>query len=140
MSKNISISADRGGYSLNVILYGKSKSLFVVEDLLKSIAKVKNVSVFEHFPLAREYLEQHNADMIILDADDDTTGWQYLAEKFGKINRQAKIVLLSCNIDDAVRAYEAGVFDYLLKPVKKKQLERVVAKSGIQMKNTVHSI
>ncbi|HYE11563.1 MAG TPA: response regulator [Patescibacteria group bacterium] len=114
---------------MNVILYGKPKVLFVVEELLKSIISVKNVSVFEHFPLAWEYLEQHNVDMIILDADDDTTGWQYLAENFGKINRQAKIVILSCNMDNAVRAYEAGVLDYLLKPVKKKQLERVVAKA-----------
>lgn len=114
---------------MNVILYGKPKELFGIKDLLNSIKIIKNVFVFDYFPLARECIKQYDVDMIILDADDDIVGWQYLTEKFRNINRQAKIVLLSCNIDGAVRAYESGVFDYLLKPVKKKQLERVVAKS-----------
>jgi len=113
---------------LNVILYGKSKGLLGTEELLKSIKSVENVSVFEHFPLAREYLEQHHEDMIILDADDDKVGWQYLAERFREIDIHVRIVLLSCCTNDAVRAYEAGIFDYLLKPVKKKQMERIVEK------------
>ncbi len=112
-----------------MLLYGKPKELFGVEDLLNSNMKVENVSAFEHFPEVREYLARHNVDMVMLDADDNAVGWQCLAEKFKKINKQIKVVLLSCNKDDAVRAYEAGVFDYLLKPVKKKQLERVVAKT-----------
>jgi YesN/AraC family two-component response regulator len=29
----------------------------------------------------------------------------------------------------AVKAYEAGVWDYLMKPVKRKQLERVLKKA-----------
>lgn len=123
--------ADREGCSLNIILFGEPKGLFFVKDLLKSNTKVKKVSIFEYFSLAREYLEHHNVDMVILDVDDDTTSWQYLTEEFGMINRQTKIVLLSCNTNDAVRAYEAGVFDYLLKPMKKEQLERVVAKAGL---------
>lgn len=125
---------------MNVILFGKPSELSGTEDLLRSIKQVKNVSIFEQFLLAREYFEQYNADMIILDTDNDTAGWQYIAEKFRKINKQVKIVLISSNSDDAVKAYEAGVFDYLLKPVKKKQLERVLAKSAIQNQSDVRSI
>jgi len=125
---------------LDVILFGKPSELSGTEDLLRSIKKVKNVSAFEKYLLAREYFEQYNADMIILDADNDTAGWQYITEKFRKINQQVKIVLISSNTDDAVKAYEYGVFDYLLKPVKKKQLERILAKSAIQNQSDVRSI
>ena len=124
---------------MDVILFGEPNEMSGTENLLRSIQPVKNVSAFEQFLPAREYLEQHDADMIILDADNDKANWQYTAEKFRKINKQVKIVLISGNTDDAVKAYEYGVFDYLLKPVKKKQLERILAKSVIHMKNTEHS-
>ena len=113
---------------MNVILYGKSKELSGVESVIKSITKAQNVPAFEHYPQARDYLACHDVDMMLLDADDDAVGWQYLAGVFATISKKTKIVLLSWNQDDAVRAYEAGVFDYLLKPVKKNQMERVMEK------------
>lgn len=69
--------------------------------------------------------------MILLDADDDTTDWQYLIQKIREINKQIKVVLLSNYANQAVRAYEEGVFDFLIRPVKKRQMERVVSKSCI---------
>lgn len=99
-----------------------------MEDVIKSITKVQNIAAFEYYPQARDYLTGHDVDMLLLDADDDAVGWQYLAGMFAIISKETKVVLLSCNQDDAVMAYEAGVFDYLLKPVKKKQMERVMEK------------
>lgn len=92
------------------------------------MAEVKRVSAFNSFLLLRDYLRGDDADMIFLDADDEMTDWRYLVHKLREINQQTKIVLLSSNADQSVRAYEAGVFDYLLKPVKKKQMERVISK------------
>jgi len=114
---------------LNVVLYGKTKALFHAEELLKSMVKIENVASFDNFPQVREYFARYDVDMVLLDADDEAVGWQYLADKIWEADKRTKVVLLSCNKEDAVKAYEAGVFDYLLKPVKKKQLERVMAKS-----------
>lgn len=113
---------------MNIVLYGKDWGVFAAEELLKSITKVKKVSVFEYFPSVLEYFERYKVDMVFLDADDATIDWQYLLQRFRKINKQIKVVLLSSDENEAVRAYEEGVFDYLIKPVKKKQLERVVLK------------
>lgn len=110
------------------MVYGNRKGLFGVEKLLHSIAGIKTVSAFESFPLVLDYLIRDDVDMIFLDADDDITDWRYLVQKFREINPRTRIVLLSGSSDQSVRAYEAGVFDYLLKPVKKNQMERVVSK------------
>jgi two-component SAPR family response regulator len=110
------------------VLYGNRKRLFGVEKLLHFIAEVKTVFAFESFSLVRDHLIRDDVDMIFLDADDDITDWSYLVQKFREINPRTRIVLLSGSSDQSVRAYEAGVFDYLLKPVKKSQMERVVSK------------
>ncbi len=89
------------------------------------------MSAFEAFPPVKDYLMREDADMIFMDADDDITDWQYLVQQFREINSRMKIVLLSSNADQSVRAYEAGVFDYLIKPVKKKQMERVMSKKWL---------
>lgn len=115
---------------MNVIIYGKPDGIFGVEELLKAITSVKNVSVLESIESVQGYQTLQDAGMILIDADNETTDWQFLARKFKEINNQVEIVLLSSRIDQSVRAYEAGVFDYVLKPVKKKQLERVMAKAG----------
>ena len=112
---------------MNVVLYGKPKGLLELTDLLKPFAEIESVSVFEHFPLILDHLSSHTADITMLDADDEIS-WQYITGRIRKINANSRIVLLSSNMDDAVRAYDAGVFDYLLKPVKENQLERVVRK------------
>jgi len=115
---------------LNIVLYGKSEGVFDTEEWLNLITGNKKVSVFKAFGSAQNYLAQYDVDMVFMDADDDATDWQYLTQKIREINSLTKIVLLSSDTDQSVRAYEAGLFDYLLKPVKKKQLERVVKKAG----------
>lgn len=115
---------------MNVVLYGKSEGVFDTEEWLNSITGNKKISVFKAFGPAQKYLAQYDVDMIFIDADDDITDWQYFTQKIREINSRTKIVLLSSDTGQSVRAYEAGLFDYLLKPVKKKQLERVVAKAG----------
>jgi YesN/AraC family two-component response regulator len=46
-------------------------------------------------------------------------------------------VLLKEDSYDAVKAYDVGVFDYLLKPVDEKQLIRVMVKYMLNQKNLV---
>lgn len=113
------------------MLYGNRKGLFGIEELLHTVPEVKNVSAFESLSLVRDSLLRDDVDMLFMDADDDMTDWCYLVQKFREVNSRTKIVLLSGNADQSVRAFEAGVFDYLMKPVKKKQVERVVSKEWL---------
>ena len=114
---------------MNIVLYGKHNGLSETQELLNSMIGIHNVSFFGSLASASEYLAQNTVDMLYLDADDKTMDWQYLAQEFRKVNNLIKIVLVSRDKDQSVRAFEAGIFDYLLKPVKKKQLERVVSKA-----------
>lgn len=110
-------------------LYGNLEVLLGIEQLLNSFAEVENVFVFDSFQSVRDFLNRYDVDLIFIDADDSITDWRYLVQKFEEVNHKTKIVLLSSNADQSVRAYEAGVFDYLMKPVKKRQLTRVLQKA-----------
>lgn len=106
-----------------------NEELGSITDLLKKMAVVKDVSAFDSFSIAQKYFERHTADLILLDADNEEIGWAIPYRKIKAINETAKVVLISRNEAAAVKAYEAGVWDYLLKPVKRKQLERILEKS-----------
>lgn len=99
--------------------------------MLHSITGIETVSSFESFSLLRNHLIRGDVDMIFLDADDEITDWRYLLQRFREINDRAKLVLISSTADQSVRAYEAGVFDYLLKPVQRMQIGRVISKERI---------
>ena len=114
--------------SLNIVLYGKPESLFDTGGWIKYMDETIIVSLFHSLPFARRYIEQHEVDLILLDGDDDAVDWQYLVVCFRQIDPKIRIVLLSSSEEQSVRAYEAGLFDYLLKPVQRKQLERIFAK------------
>ncbi|MDA8226760.1 MAG: hypothetical protein M0T74_03490 [Desulfitobacterium hafniense] len=68
------------------------------------------------------YFEQHPTDLVLLDADHDQISWTIFYRKIKSINSTSKVVLMSANDKAAVRAHEIGVWDYQLKPVKKKQI------------------
>lgn len=120
---------------MNVVLYGKPEALTGLEELLQVHTKGITVSAFYQFSAALQYFKAHDADLMLLDADDNAVSWQYITERFKGIDSHMKVVLISDTMDNAVRAYEAGIFDYLLKPVKEKQLERVLGKYRQQASN-----
>lgn len=112
------------------MIYSNDEELVCIMALFKKMAAVKNVSAFDRFSKAQEYIERHTVDLVLLDADNEETGWAILYRKIKNINGAVKVVLMSRNEGAAVKAYEAGVWDYLLKPVKQKQLARVVNKAN----------
>ena len=113
---------------MDVVLIGDSKELQSIMDLLKKMSDVKNVSAFDRFSKAQGYFENYLVDLALLDADDEETGWEIPHRKIKEINGATKVALISRNEAAAVKAHEAGVWDYLLKPVKGNQLLRVVRK------------
>lgn len=111
-----------------IVISFDMKVLKQVSDLLSEMAEINNVSTFASLLKAEIYLEQHAADFVLLDADDDEIGWIIPYQRMKANNPAEKIVLMSRSRDAAVKAYETGVWDYLLKPVKESQIKRILEK------------
>jgi two-component SAPR family response regulator len=117
------------GSVLDVIVISFEKEVLQqVSDLLSVMTEINNVLKFDSLPKAEKYLGQRAADFVLLDADDDENGWIIPYKRMKAYNPAEKIVLMSRSRDAAVKAYETGVWDYLLKPVKESQLKRVIEK------------
>lgn len=119
---------------MNVIIFGKPEETAGAELSLKDLKEAGIEFLAEPSVCELERVAVR-AEMILLDADAPGVSWQYFVSRLRKLNPNLKIVLISCGTDNAAKAYEAGVFDYLLKPIKKMQLERVVAKYKTQSEN-----
>ncbi len=113
---------------MKIMLYGKPESISEAERWFGWVAESHEVFVFQTLPTAERHLIGREVNLVIMDGDDDETDWRYIADHFREINPGLRIVLLSRSADQSVRAYDADLFDYLLKPVKKKQLQRVLSK------------
>ncbi|MEN6324637.1 MAG: response regulator [Syntrophomonas sp.] len=118
---------------MEVVLIGSMREeLQSIAELMKDMDAVKRVSAFDRLVKAREYCEGHQVDLVLLDADDEDPGWAISYRKIKAIDGNARVVLMSRNEAAAVKAHESGVWDYLLKPVKKKQLIRVLEKADFK--------
>lgn len=116
--------------ALEVILIDRNEEEpEAIEKVLKEIDSEITLLSFQRVAQFQEYLKHNAAAIILLEADDDETGWEIPYRKIKSINEATKVVLVSRNQAAAIKAFEAGVWDYLLKPVKKRQLERVVRKA-----------
>ena len=116
--------------ALEVILIDRNEEEpEAIEKVLKEIDSEITLLSFQRVAQFQEYLKHNAAAIILLEADDDETGWEIPYRKIKSSNEATKVVLVSRNQAAAIKAFEAGVWDYLLKPVKKRQLERVVRKA-----------
>ncbi len=78
---------------------------------------------------ALELCEQHELDIVFVDLRMPGPDGLALAESLMKRKADLAIVVVSAHDDGAIRAYEAGVLDYLLKPVRLDRLEKAVARA-----------
>ncbi len=87
-----------------------------------------NIVSVDSFVQAENFLKQHTTDIVLLDADAEQVNWLFVYRKIRTIDKEVKVVLMSTVKDFAVSAFEAGIWDYLIKPVKLEQLKRVLRK------------
>ena len=119
---------------MEVTLLGKADTMSDIENTLKVIGGVEAVSIFENLFYAKEHLADHSTALLLLDGDDEAISWQYVVDELKTSGPEVRIVLLKEDSYDAVKAYDAGVFDYLMKPVDEKQLIRVIVKYTMRQK------
>lgn len=75
-------------------------------------------------------LSRQESTLILLDGDSQTVDWVDGYRRLRAMAPNARIVLLSRDHGRAVKAYEEGMWDYILKPVKPQQLRRVLNKAA----------
>lgn len=106
------------------------KVLDSISALFSGDSAVHTFTAFTRFEDSLQYLRSHRVDLVIMDADHDEPNWMIALRRIRAIRQKTRVVLLSHSGDSAVKAHEAGVWDYLLKPVKPQQLQRILAKSA----------
>jgi DNA-binding NtrC family response regulator len=111
-----------------IVISFREEELKNVLSLLLEMPDTNYVSTFDNFSKAESHLRHHQVDFALLDADDDEMGWIIPYKRMRTVHPNLKIVLMSSSSNAAVKAYEAGVWDYLLKPVKEDQLIRIIEK------------
>lgn len=80
-------------------------------------------------PGALEMLDETKPDVVFVDLRMPGPDGLALAESIPRRRAEASVVVVSAHDDGAVRAYEAGVIDYLLKPVRLGRLAKAVERA-----------
>jgi DNA-binding LytR/AlgR family response regulator len=86
-----------------------------------------DIIVFPDPGQALRYLEKFPADAVFLDIDD-AADWQNVCERVKYADRRIRLVLLSGNPLNAVKAFEAGASGFLLKPVEAERLAKMLGR------------
>jgi len=124
---------------MDVTLFGKAETMSDIERTLKVIGGVEGVKIFDNLFYSKEHLAEHSSALLLLDGDDEDISWQYLVKELQGCGPEVRIVLLKEDSCDAAKAYDAGVFDYLMKPVSESQLIRVIVKYMMDQKSSTKS-
>lgn len=114
-----------------VVIHDKNKEANVIQSLFKTLDGVDDVSTFDDFQSVRVYLESHREALIVMDADSEKLMWEVVYKNIHQMNSNQKMVLLSKDESAGVRAYDTGIWDYLLKPPTLNQIKRVVEKYNL---------
>ncbi|MFC2173600.1 response regulator [Acidobacteriota bacterium] len=118
-------------------------TILVIDDEPSVRERLEELIVeFGHLPItaedgmtARAQLQENNPDLVIADLNlPDTTGINILRE-IRTFNKQIPVAIITgyASVDTAVEAIQDGAFDYLPKPFKMDDLEKVINK-GLRLR------
>ncbi len=93
---------------------------------IKSLCSINRICFFTEIEDNIHFLENGNDDIVFLDIEDELTNWQHIFKKMLNVNEKIKIVLLCNDNRYAVKAYEIGAFDYIIKPVSDIRLKKLL--------------
>lgn len=103
-------------------------ALNLLEILLVKTGKVEVVEKLSD-PLKVECnIAKHKPDVVFLDMNMPTIGGLKILENIREYEKTLPVIFVTGHDDYAFRAIKHNTFDYLLKPINKKELERTVEK------------
>lgn len=114
---------------LNVVLFDDEKlALKMMEIQLKQIGRTQIIGQFTEYNDLIECIRKNKPNIAFLDIEIPYKNGLEAAQDIMDISPDTEIVFVTAYKDYAFDAYELEAQDYLLKPVKKARLERVIAK------------
>lgn len=114
---------------LRVVLFDDEKlALKMMEIQLKHIEKTEIIGQFTVYDDLIKCIRENKPDIAFLDIEIPYKSGLETAQDIMDISPDTEIVFVTAYKDYAFDAYELEAQDYLLKPVKKERLERVIAK------------
>lgn len=119
-----------------VIIGGADNETAIWQRALWEVPRVGKVLQLNSFQEVARYLTKENPDVVFLDTEFNCCNWIEIVELIRLINSELPIALVGSNNCSAVKAFNHGVFDYLVKPIKKEDIVRVLNKvhGGIKKK------
>jgi len=113
-----------------VILIQERKAACLLESQIQMLGNMHETVAFPDSRKALQYLEENPADAVFLDVDEETD-WQSFCGKVKYADKRIELVLLSGNPLNAVKAFDAGAFDFLPKPVEPERLAKAIDRFAI---------
>ena len=108
-----------------LILIRDENAACALESQIRTLGNAYETVAFSDSGKALQYLEENLADAVFLDIDGETD-WQSFCGKVKYADEKIELILLSGNPFNAVKAFEAGAFDFLPKPVEPERLAKAI--------------
>lgn len=100
---------------MNCIIAADIKNCTVLEEMVRKSSSLNLMGVYRDFESIKNQLsEQNEIDLVFLDLD--TIEADFLGF-FGSLNEHPNLILVSASDQNALKAFDLDVVDYLLKPL-----------------------
>lgn len=115
-----------------------------MKSLIGEVSKVDILGEYSNAPAALDFLKTNEVDLIFLDIEMPMVTGLEFAEMLPK---NSLVIFTTAYSQYALKSYELGAVDYLLKPIDKERLEKAINKavlykqllSNTTVKNTIES-
>jgi len=108
-----------------VVVDDEPLALEVLDSYLKRMDGIQSVLLFDHTGDALRYLENHEADVLLLDIEmPEMTGIQFLKA----LSDPPLTIFTTAYRNYAFEGYELGVIDFLLKPISFNRFSQAISK------------
>ena len=96
--------------------------------LIKTYSKIDVVSSFDDGLEAFKYLQTNTVDIVFLDINIPSIDGMMLARNIHQFAQRPQIVFTTAYKEHALEAFDLEAFDYLLKPLDEKRVQRLLTK------------
>lgn len=96
--------------------------------LIKTYSDIEVISSFDDGLEAFKYLQSNSVDIVFLDINIPSIDGMMLARNIHQFAQRPHIVFTTAYKEHALEAFDLEAFDYLLKPLDEKRVQRLLAK------------
>lgn len=119
-----------------IIVDDEKLSIEYLEHLLKDINSVEVVEKYTDGHVVLEEFERKRPELVFLDISMPGVSGIEIAKKIKSILPECKIVFVTAYKKYALKAFEMGVTDYIVKPYKKARIQQLMDRIIEQNKKT----